>query len=76
MGDWLGTGRIADQLRVYRPFNEARLFVHTLDLKSRADWNAYCKSGKKPPDIPTAPWQTYLTDGWAGMGDWIGVESP
>ena len=30
-GDWLGTGRIANQNKVYRSFDEARAFVHSLD---------------------------------------------
>ena len=34
MGDWLGTGRIADQERKFRPFKEAREFVHSLKLHS------------------------------------------
>ncbi len=32
-GDWLGTERIANQLRRYLPFNEARTFVRSLGLK-------------------------------------------
>jgi predicted helicase len=41
-GDWLGTGRIADQLREYRPFREARAFAHKLRLKSGTEWFAFC----------------------------------
>ena len=33
-GDWLGTGFIAPQNRVNRSFDEAKKFVHSLDLKS------------------------------------------
>ena len=58
-GDWLGTGNIADKDRVYRPFNEAREFVRTLNLKGQREWNDYCKSGNKPDDIPSNPWNTY-----------------
>ena len=32
MGDWLGTGRIADQLKEYRPFSAARAFARKLKL--------------------------------------------
>ena len=31
-GDWLGTYTITDRNRKYRPFNEAREFVHSLNL--------------------------------------------
>jgi hypothetical protein len=30
MGDWLGTGRIASFNMIYRSFQEARKFVHTI----------------------------------------------
>jgi hypothetical protein len=73
MGDWLGTGRTADQLREYRPFKKARTFVRHLGLKSRTDWFTYCKSGRKPEEIPSNPQNTYANAGWAGMGDWLGT---
>ena len=73
MGDWLGTGTIASHLREYRSFKEARAFVHSLKLKSRGEWRAYTKSGKKPDDIPSKPERTYAGVGWAGMGDWFGT---
>ena len=73
-GDWLGTGRVANQFRQYRPFKKARVFVRGLGLKSVEEWTAYCKSGKKPEDIPAYPRQTYLNVGWAGHGDWLGYE--
>jgi superfamily II DNA or RNA helicase len=71
-GDWLGTGNIARFLRRYRSFKKARAFVRDLNLKSETEWKAYCKSGKKPADIPANPRGVYLNDGWAGLGDWLG----
>jgi hypothetical protein len=73
MGDWLGTGTIATQLREYRSFEEARAFVHKLGLKNRDEWNDYCKSGQKPDDIPNKPDAVYLREGWKGIGDWLGT---
>jgi len=73
IGDWLGTGRIANQNRVYRPFQEARKFVQSLELKSaKRDWTTYCKSGQKPADIPSGPNNVYKKE-WKGWGDWIGT---
>ena len=72
-GDWLGTGTVASRLIEYRPFKEARKFVHTLNFRNGNEWNEYCKSGKKPDDIPANPYQTYKNDGWKGMGDWLGT---
>jgi hypothetical protein len=47
-GDWLGTGSIADHERKFRPFKEAREFVHSLKLPSEAGWRKFSKSGWKP----------------------------
>ncbi|MFH2066497.1 MAG: DEAD/DEAH box helicase family protein [Pseudomonadota bacterium] len=73
MGDWLGTGTIASQLMVYKPFKEAREFVHSLNLNSGRQWREYCKNGNKPNDIPAMPNNTYKNNGWKGMGDWLGT---
>jgi hypothetical protein len=42
-------------------------------LKSESEWRDYCKSGKKPADIPAGASKTYAKTGWAGMGDWLGT---
>ena len=73
MGDWLGTGYIANRSRAYLPFEEARSFVHILGFNNRAEWQAYCKSGKKPDDIPANPIRVYKSE-FRGMGDWLGTE--
>jgi hypothetical protein len=72
-GDWLGTGTVAPRWRQYLPFNKARAFARRLGLKSQTKWIDYCKSGKKPNDLPAYPGQTYAGKGWAGMGDWLGT---
>ena len=72
-GDWLGTGRVANQLRKHRPFKKARAFVRRLGLKSQAEWYDYCRSGKKPTDIPAHVDRTYAEDGWSSWGDWLGT---
>ena len=72
-GDWLGTGTIASQDRVYKPFEDARDYARSLGLKNLEEWKSYCKSGQKPDDIPVAPHQSYKDQGWIGMGDWLGT---
>jgi superfamily II DNA or RNA helicase len=74
MGDWLGTGRIADQKRLYRAFREAREFARSLNLKNEMEWRIYSKSGLKPDDIPAYPSQTYKDNGWISIGDWLGTK--
>ena len=78
MGDWLGTGSIANHLREYRSFEEARAFARKLNLKSGAEWRAFCKGGMPelgllPADIPSTPGNTYTGIGWNGIGDWLGT---
>ena len=71
-GDWLGTGRIADQFKAFRPFPEARAFARRLKLKNVAEWYAFTKGrmlplGNLPEDIPALPNRTYADKGWKGM---------
>ena len=78
IGDWLGTGRIADRLRQYRPFIKARIFARSLGLKSGDEWAQFCKGklpqkGTLPHNIPMTPNNTYADKGWVGMGDWLGT---
>ena len=43
----------------WRAFKEAREFVQSLKLKNRNEWDKYCKSGKRPNDIPGGPEKSY-----------------
>ena len=56
----------------YIPFYKARSYARNLRLKSRADWNRFIKSGKKPKNIPTAPQGVYKKE-WKNWGDWLGT---
>jgi superfamily II DNA or RNA helicase len=73
LGEWLGTGVIAPRLRNYKLYDEAKQFVHSLGLKSYSEWLQYCKSGKRPVNIPALPQNTYKGKGWIGFGDWLGT---
>ena len=44
-----------------------------LKLKSAKEYGAYCKSGNKPDDIPSAPDVVYADSGWISWGDWLGI---
>jgi superfamily II DNA or RNA helicase len=74
-GDWLGTNTIADQNRIFRPFNEAREFARSLNLSGQNKWRKYGKSGKKPNDIPNYPDSHYKDKGWVSWGDWLGTNT-
>jgi superfamily II DNA or RNA helicase len=77
-GDWLGTGRVADQFKEYRSFQKARAFARSLKLKSETEWRSFRSGempqcGRLPEDIPAAPQFTYAKKGWSGYGDWLGT---
>lgn len=71
-GDFLGTGRVSNRDKVFRSFMDAREFIRGLGLKSESEWREYCRSGKRPSDIPSHPDRAYKSSGWAGMADWLG----
>ena len=58
----------------FRPFGEAKDYVHSLGLQSETEWREYCKSGKKPENIPYKPYRTYKNE-WISWGDWLGTGS-
>lgn len=71
-GDWLDTGTIGPRLRKHRSFTDARMFVHSLELRNQHDWSQFCKSCKKPNDIPQSPITVYKKE-FKGFGDWLGT---
>lgn len=58
---------------IHLPFNEAKSFVHNLGLTKNVEWKEYCKSGKKPKNIPKIPHIVYKNSGWISYGDWLGT---
>ena len=73
LGDWLGTGRIASQKKVFLSFAKGRAFVRKLGLQTAVEWREYAKSVKRPSAIPTCPHHVYKDKGWKGLGDWLGT---
>jgi len=73
-GNFCGTGVVATQKRTYLSFTNARDFVHEINIKNRSEWNVYCKSGKKPKNIPIAPDSFYKRKKqWTNWGDFLGT---
>jgi len=72
-GDWLGSNNISSRKLNFLPFNNAREYVHTLNLKNEIAWKEYCKSGQKPENIPANPKTVYKESGWKNLGDWLGT---
>lgn len=61
---WSSLGKLS-----WRPFKEARDYVHGLNLSS---FKKYQKLHNRPPDIPANPNIIYKKD-WKGFSDWIGT---
>ncbi len=72
MGDWLGSGSISNQKRIFQSFEDARKFARTLNLNGQRDWAKYRKSGNKPDNIPTNPHRSYKKE-WVSWGNWLGT---
>jgi hypothetical protein len=53
-------------------FLEAREFSRSLNLKSKKDWDAWCKDNIKPNNIPVLPNVAYKNKGWVSYKDWLG----
>ena len=72
-GDWLGNGRVSAKKKaeVRWSFIKARKYVRSLGLKRTKEWDEYCKSGKKPIEIPVNVARIYKNKGWVGMKDWL-----
>lgn len=73
-----GTKTVAAKLKLAprravaaRPFVSAREFAHALRLRTVADWQAWCRTGARPPDIPSNPAVSYKDGGWAGWTDFL-----
>jgi hypothetical protein len=71
--DWLGSKM------VFRNFDETRKFVRTRKLKSRVEWDLYCKGRlirpiKKPKVIYRYPEVAFKDHGWISWGDWLGMD--
>jgi hypothetical protein len=60
----------------FQDFESARAFVHSLQLESSTQWQAYLDGKRpekpdRPKDIPRSPRNVYRAQ-WKGWGDWIG----
>ena len=59
----------------FASYDEAKKLVDTFHLKTRAQWMAFIKAGKKPYQIPSCPHIVYQNSGWKGWGEWLRGDS-
>ena len=72
MGDWLGTGSIADKDRLYLTFEEAALWAQQSGISSTMEWRLKAKEGRIPENIPKVPYNTYHKQ-WTTWGAFLGT---
>ena len=65
--DWLGYKSVG-----FLPFEVVREVARGLEFKSQKEWQAWSKSGKRPPYIPSNPNKIYKGKGWVSWDDWLG----
>jgi hypothetical protein len=75
LGDWLGTFTVHGRDMHFLSFEEARLFVQKLNLKSVKEWTNYWVFNKRPNNIPYRPDGTYKNNGWIDWADWLGTNN-
>lgn len=75
-GDFLGTKNVHPTKLNFLTYKKARKFVHSLKLKNVKEWEEYCKSGKKPGNIPFCPRSAYQNKGWVKWYHWLGTKTP
>ncbi|MBC8305545.1 MAG: DEAD/DEAH box helicase family protein [Pelagibacterales bacterium] len=72
-GDFLGTGRIANQNRNYISYSEAKKIVKKINLKTNKDFIKLKRSGYFSIKMPTYPDNAYKNKGWKGWKDFLGT---
>ena len=72
--DWMGYEGTKTAKGSALSFEAARTFVRTLKLGRQEEWREYCKSGKRPCNVPGSPDTAYRDAGWISWPDWMGYE--
>ena len=69
-GSWLGTTRRYSTN--FLSFEESREYARGLNISSIAEWEALCREGKMPQNIPSCPDLTFSSK-WITWYDWLGT---
>jgi len=77
VGDFLGTGNRSSREYNWRSFHEARAWAREQQIDSMAEWYELARSAKAtkqwPGDIPINADALYMSKGWKGWEDFLGV---
>lgn len=71
MGDFLSNGNT--YTKEWRSYKDAQKFIKTQNICSQKEYQMWCKTDKRPKNIPTHPVETYPND-WTCWGDYLGYK--
>jgi superfamily II DNA or RNA helicase len=74
IGDWLGTGRIADHKKEFLSFEEARKLARSYNFIKMNEWKSFQYSKDFPINLPKSPDNVYKDKGWISWPDFLGYE--
>lgn len=69
-GDWVGTGRIADQYKkeiLFYSYDEAKIFIQNINIKSALQYQSYHRINK----LNFLPIRPECLDGWISWNDFL-----
>ena len=74
-GDFLGTGKIADQNLIFKSYQEAKKIIFKFKIQNVKEYRKFVKTKKfQKLNIPKHPNQTYTRQNkWKGWGDFLGT---
>jgi hypothetical protein len=76
-GEFLGTGRIANQDKKYWNYEQAKIFLKVLQIRSLDHYRQLSNAGIIPATIPKSPWAYYKKQGgWISYPDFFGNTDP
>lgn len=64
-------GYIRGNKKIFIPYSEAKKLIRPLCLMDKKDWENLVKSGKKPDNIPSCPYDYYRLQ-WGSWEDFLG----
>ncbi|MDH3203339.1 MAG: hypothetical protein OEL81_01510 [Nitrosopumilus sp.] len=73
-GEFLGTGKIANQNREFLSYKEAKKQIQKLKVSTLRQWQKKVKEGSIPKNIPTLPPRKYKKE-WISWGDFLGTQN-
>lgn len=72
-GNFLGTGRVWDNIVNYLDYSNAKKIIKELNIKTGLDYKNFVKNNLIPENIPNRPERYYKKRGWVSWGDFLGT---